>query len=76
MAPETYVNAWLANPVLEIEDWVDKWLASGLKMPVYDFLGVTRAEYALYVRYPDALPYILREYKLAFDWKWLALSKF
>jgi DNA-binding transcriptional ArsR family regulator len=39
----------------EIDDFVDMWHEGGTGMPLHDFLGLSREEYARWVAEPDAL---------------------
>jgi hypothetical protein len=42
----------------DIDDYVDAWHAAPREEPIYEFLGLSREEYSLWLREPDALPYI------------------
>ena len=44
----------------EIDDFVDKWHESDSESPIYEFLGMTRYEYFLWLKSPDVLPYIIK----------------
>jgi len=43
----------------EIDDFVDKWHDSEDDGELYDYLGLTKGEYALWVKSPDMLPFIV-----------------
>lgn len=43
----------------EIVDFVDRWHEAPEGLDLHDFLGMTKDEYALWVRVPEALRYIL-----------------
>lgn len=44
----------------EIDDFVDRWHDAPEKSELHDFLGMTKTEYSLWVRVPDALSIILK----------------
>ena len=43
----------------QIDDFVDCWHESDVDIPLHEFLGLTRDEYALWVERPDSLKFIL-----------------
>ena len=43
----------------EIDDFVDRWHESAGAIPLNEFLGLTRDEYALWVERPDSLTFLL-----------------
>lgn len=43
----------------EIDDFVDLWHESDTERPLFEFLGLTRDEYALWVERPDSLKFVL-----------------
>ena len=43
----------------EIDDFVDRWHESAADVPLHEFLGLSRDEYALWVERPDSLTFIL-----------------
>ena len=47
----------------EIDDYVEKWHLSKDDIPIYEFLGMTREEYALWVEKPQTLRSILFAHK-------------
>jgi hypothetical protein len=58
---ELYLNGQ-ASPH-EIDDYVDTWHTNPGMQEIYEFLGMSEEEYSLWVRDPDALPYIARARK-------------
>jgi len=44
----------------EVDDFVDKWHEAPAGRELHEFLGMTEEEYSLWVRVPDALPYIVK----------------
>jgi hypothetical protein len=61
-----FVERALAGEVMidEIDNFVDDWHDNPRNRPLYEHLGFTKAEYALWLRSPDALPLILSSRKL------------
>ena len=53
---ERYLNGEV--PAEDIDDYVDQWHAKSGKPQIYEFLGLSRDEYALWLRHPDLLPQI------------------
>ena len=43
----------------EIDDYVERWHSSAEDVDIHTFLGMTSKEYALWIRDPDTLPYIV-----------------
>ena len=43
-----------------IDNYVDQWHETPSKLELHDYLGMTREEYSLWLRVPDALPYIIK----------------
>jgi hypothetical protein len=58
---ERFVELCLAGDVLmdEIDDYVHAWHTGDTKESIYDFLGMTREEYDLWVEQPRSLRLIL-----------------
>ena len=58
---QTFIDLCLAGEVLleEIDDFVDSWHSAPCGMTLHDYLGMTAEEYSLWLREPDALPYII-----------------
>lgn len=60
--PTTFFDRYLLDPAQEepIDGWVKRWhnLADEADPPLHAFLGLTAAEYALWVYDPDVLPTI------------------
>ena len=48
----------------DIDDYVDDWHDNPGDLALHEFLGMDRAEYALWLRLPDALPLIIASRKL------------
>src|SRR4051794_32934853 len=61
----TFVDLCLRGEALaeEIDGYVDAWHEGGTGQPIYDFLGMTREEYSLWVERPDSLTMILEARK-------------
>jgi hypothetical protein len=59
--PQTFVDRSLAGfaDLDDIEDEVEAWANAGGPGRVYDYLGMTRQEYGLWVEQPSALRFIL-----------------
>ena len=57
----TFASLCLSGDALleDIDNFVDAWHDNSLGMNIYDYLGMTRQEYALWVERPDALSFIL-----------------
>ena len=55
---DLYVNGEVLTD--DIDDFVDEWHENAKGTEIFDFLGMTAAEYALWVREPDILPHIAR----------------
>jgi hypothetical protein len=43
----------------DIEDWVDRWHDADTDQRIWDFLGLSQDEYALWVERPEALRFIV-----------------
>ncbi|MBI2767405.1 MAG: hypothetical protein HYX53_16040 [Chloroflexi bacterium] len=63
----TFVEDWLAGVcgLDAIDDYIDRWHEGGTGVPLWQFLGMTRDEYGLWVEDADALPDILRAHRQA-----------
>ena len=61
----TFVDLCLGGSVLaeEIDDFVDAWHDGDSSEPIYDYLGMTRDEYGLWVEKPRLLHMILEARK-------------
>jgi hypothetical protein len=68
-----FVDLCLAGNALleEIDDFVDAWHAAPQEKELHEYLGMTDDEYSLWLRSPDALPYII---KARYDRKPLTLA--
>lgn len=51
----------------EVDDYVDAWHDGDAKQPIYEFLGMTRSEYNLWLVQPDILPFILDAHRTGAD---------
>jgi hypothetical protein len=62
----SFVERALAGEVTidEIDDFVDDWHDNPGDLPLYEHLGFTKDEYALWLKSPDSLPLILSSRKL------------
>lgn len=58
----TFLELYLNGEVLadEIDDFVDEWHANPGVNEIYEFLGMTKEEYSLWLRDPESLPHIAR----------------
>jgi hypothetical protein len=66
----TFVGACLAGVALEadIDDWVSEWHGAGegtdlAELPLHDHLGMTEAEYALWVEQPSVLRFVIAAHR-------------
>ncbi len=61
-AEATFLDRYLNGeaPAEDIDDYVDRWHSESGRQQIYDFLGLSRDEYALRLSDPDALPHIPR----------------
>lgn len=69
MKPESFVAACLrgaAGPE-DVDVWVSRWHTSGSPGTLAAWLGLTAAEYALWSKQPETLPYIIDTYKMNQD---------
>jgi hypothetical protein len=59
---KTFLELYMNGEVLaeEIDDYVDKWHDDSGDQPIYEFLGMSKQEYSLWLRDPDVLPHIVR----------------
>ncbi len=62
MSSATFIDLCLAGNVLleEIDEFVDQWHEAPAGSELHDYLGMTKEEYSLWLRVPDALPYIIK----------------
>ena len=44
----------------DIDEFIDKWHEGDSKVPIYEYLGMTRDEYHSWVKDPNALSHIVR----------------
>ena len=65
----TFIEKCLSGDALyeDIDDYVDIWHDSNSTDELYEFLGMTRQEYWLWVRNPDILPQIVQAHKEKLD---------
>jgi len=58
----TFIELYMNGEVLpeEIDDYVDKWHANPGNQQIYEFLGMSKKEYSLWLRDPGMLPHIVR----------------
>lgn len=61
----TFIEKCLNGDVLcdDIDDYIDIWHESDSEDELFEFLGMTREEYALWVKDPDALPQIIANHQ-------------
>ncbi len=62
MSRQTFVDLCLKGkvPLDEMDDFIDRWHDSPEGRDLHDYLGMTKEEYSLWLRVPDALPYIIK----------------
>ena len=62
---DDFVSRAIAGEAMieEIDDYVDEWHANPAGLPLHEYLGMSRDEYALWLRSPDSLPAILADRK-------------
>jgi hypothetical protein len=60
--PTTFLNRYLNGEVLaeDIDEYIDFWHEHPAGRQIYEFLGMTKKEYSLWLRDPDSLPHIAR----------------
>lgn len=58
---ENFVELCLAGNALleEVDDFVDQWHEGSGDVSLRDFLGLSEAEYSLWMNDPDVLPYVI-----------------
>jgi hypothetical protein len=58
----TFIDLCLRGKVLpdEIDNFIDRWHETPEGRELHDYLGMTEEEYALWLRVPDALAYIIK----------------
>ncbi len=68
---KTYIELCLEGlaDLTDIDDYIEKWHLSDLNVPIHDYLGMTRDEYALWVEKPEALRFILFSHRYGFSLK-------
>src|SRR5436309_7574162 len=59
---KSFIELSLERKVLldEIDAFVDAWHKQPEGVSLHEYLGMTRAEYSLWIRDPDTLPYIIK----------------
>jgi len=62
---QTFIGRCLSGTAFvdEVDDYVDQWNESDTDLPLREFLGMTRFEYALWVEKPDCLKYLINRRK-------------
>ena len=58
----TFIDLCLEGkvPLDDVDDFVDRWHEDPEGFELHDYLGMTQEEYSLWLRVPDALPYIIK----------------
>jgi hypothetical protein len=58
----SFIDQALSGDALlfEIDDFVDRWHESDSSLPLHQYLGMTEAEYDLWLNEPDQLAHIVR----------------
>jgi hypothetical protein len=61
MSDTTLIDELLSGTAFldDIDDWVARWHRAGSELPIWEHLGMTRDEYALWVEQPEALRFIV-----------------
>lgn len=61
----TFIEKCLNGDVLyeDIDDYIDIWHESDSDDELFEFLGMTREEYAIWVKNPDTLPQIIANHQ-------------
>lgn len=61
----SFINACINSEALlsEIDDYIDLWHESETDLPIYEFLGMTKKEYALFVYDKSYLALIVTAHK-------------
>ena len=56
-----FINECLTGDAFldDIDDYIDNWHQDDGGLSLYDFLGMTRSEYSLWVQDPSCLPFIV-----------------
>jgi hypothetical protein len=59
---KTFLEQYMNGEVLaeDIDDFVDAWHQNSGEKEIFEYLGMTRDEYSIWLRAPDVLPYIAR----------------
>jgi hypothetical protein len=59
---KTFLDRYMNGEVLpeDIDDFVDAWHQDPGKKEIFEYLGMTRQEYSIWLRDPDVLPHIAR----------------
>lgn len=53
----------------EIDDYIDKWHDGDSDLPLHDYLGMSRDEYAAWIELPSNLTYIVAAHQYKVDYK-------
>lgn len=53
----------------EIDDYIDKWHEGDSDIPLHTYLGMSREEYAAWLKSPENLTYIVAAYKYNINYK-------
>ena len=58
---KTYIELCLEGmaDLTEIDEYIEKWHTSETDVPIYEYLGMNREEYALWVEKPESIRFIL-----------------
>ena len=62
MSSKPFLEKYLGEEATaeDIDDFIDAWHENSGGMEIFEYLGMTKDEYALWLRDPDALPQIAR----------------
>jgi hypothetical protein len=59
---KTFLERYMNGEVLseDVDDFVDAWHQNSGEKEIFEYLGMTRDEYSIWLRDPDVLPYIAK----------------
>ena len=62
LSHRTFIELYMNGAVLaeDIDEFVDAWHQNPGRKEIYEYLGMTRQEYSMWLRDPDILPHIAR----------------
>ena len=62
LSHKTFIERYMNGEVLpeDIDEFVDAWHQNSNGKEIFEYLGMTRQEYSIWLRDPDILPHIVR----------------